>query len=188
MQHLSTRSLKIIILIGLILGCIICFGLGIVTANAGPATDNKVQHTSNKAAVETLDLPNQFFILLLSLDPIDLDEALGQIRDNWTTSLIPFALETIDYSQSSYVRRQLIELIESSAPEHSFESNNDIYQWLWNQKITSIEGYANFKAGLYSTIDSKFETYFKDRQASARIRLDEIRWGGRCPRRHSTVA
>ena len=41
-----------------------------------------------------------------------------------------------------------------------------------------VAGYADFKAGLYSHMDPKFTTYFKGRQDSARIRLDEIRWGG----------
>jgi len=38
--------------------------------------------------------------------------------------------------------------------------------------------YSNFKAELYLHLDKRFETYFRDRQDLARIRLDEVRWGG----------
>jgi hypothetical protein len=52
------------------------------------------------------------------------------------------------------------------------------YFWLWNQDIAPPADYAEFKARLYRHFDPRFAFYFQDRQDSARIRLDEIRWGG----------
>lgn len=88
------------------------------------------------------------------------------------------AIETLGFSQSDFTRSRLAKLIEKETPTHKFTDANDHYQWLWGQDIEAPKGYANFKADLYRNIDNKFDKYFRGRQDSARIRLDEIRWGG----------
>jgi len=127
---------------------------------------------------DDIDMANQFFGLLVSFDPIQVDKILSIIEDNWSVEYLPMAIETLGFAQSDFVRGRLAALIEKETPKGKFDNVNDRYQWLWGQDIKAPPGYADFKADLYQHIDGKFETYFRDRQDSARIRLDEIRWGG----------
>lgn len=107
-----------------------------------------------------------------------IQNTLNTIEKKWSSALIPMAIETISYTRSATARRKLIELITATTGIAYSGNTNDWYSWIWNQKIQSDPSYANFKADLYRNIDPRFEKYFRDRQASARIRLDEIRWGG----------
>lgn len=125
-----------------------------------------------------VDVAAEFYSLLVSFDPIQAGKSLTIIEENWSPELIPMALETIGFSESKLVERRLNKLIERSTKKKKFDNNNERYQWLWNQDLKAPEGYANFKADVYRNIDERFETYFRDRQDSAQIRLDEIRWGG----------
>jgi len=144
--------------------------------SATPSTTTKVK----QQALQTndIDMANQFFGLLVSFDPIQVEKILSIIEDNWSLEYMPMAIETLGFAQSDFVRGRLAALIERETPKDKFNNANDRYQWLWNQNVEAPKGYANFKADLYQHIDEKFETYFRDRQDSARIRLDEIRWGG----------
>ena len=54
---------------------------------------------------------------------------------------------------------------------------NAWYRWLWSQKYKPHPDYAKFQSAIYSRIDRRFAEYFTD-TAGAKIRLDEIRWGG----------
>ncbi len=136
--------------------------------------------TESQAAEETgdIDMANQFFGLLVSFDPVQIGKIFSIIEENWSLEYLPMAIETLGFAQSDFVRARLAGLIEKETPQDKFNDVNDRYQWLWGQDIKAPKGYANFKADLYQNIDQKFETYFRDRQDSARIRLDEIRWGG----------
>jgi len=113
------------------------------------------------------------------------DIILNSIIENWEPSFIPMALEVMIYSPRGNVRdaffTEILKTISASPnTEDSFSgiSVQDFYYWFWNQDIQVTDDYANFKAQLYKQIDPKFEQYFSNRQDSARIRLDEIRWGG----------
>lgn len=140
------------------------------TADALPKADN--------TQISEIDIAEEFFNLLTSFDPILTGKSLSIIEANWSPELIPFALETIGFSESRLVERRLDKLIKGSTKNKDFKSNNERYQWLWNQEIEASSTYANFKADVYRNIDPRFETYFRGRQELARIRLDEIRWGG----------
>ncbi len=133
---------------------------------------------STNATQSDNDIADQFFSLLVSADPIQINKTLKNIEQDWSIEHMPMAIETLGFAQSEYVRSRLFKLIDQNSPKKAFKDNNARYQWLWNQDIPTIKGYANFKAQLYSHIDQRFETYFKGRQELASIRLDEIRWGG----------
>lgn len=139
-----------------------------------PTENQPVENTQSN----DVDMANQFFALLVAFDPVQMRETFKVIGDNWSPKYLPMAIEAMNFTQSTLVRRRLGRLIESSAPDQNFDNNNQRYQWLWNQNIDPPREYANFKADLYLNIDERFEKYFRDRQDDARIRLDEIRWGG----------
>jgi len=127
---------------------------------------------------QEFNIGQRFFELLVNDDPIQVNLHLKYIENNWNKNLVPMTIETLNYAQSSKVRNKLDELIKSVAPSSAHSDSNQLFQWAWNQDLTAPQGYADFKAELYSNIDHPFYGYFHDRQDLARIRLDEIRWGG----------
>ena len=124
------------------------------------------------------NMGDRFFELLVSADPVEVNRHLAHIEENWSANMVPMAIETINYSKSSIVIEKLEELIKSVTPDSVQKSYNKLYIWAWNQKFNAPSGYADFKAELYANIDLRFYDYFHGRQDLARIRLDEIRWGG----------
>ncbi len=121
---------------------------------------------------------DHFLTLIRSNDPDAVESSLSIIEWQWSNALIPMTLETIAYTSSSKVNRRLIQLLNNDTGLSRSTDLNGWYQWLWNQDIQPTEDYASFKANLYRLIDRRFASYFRDRQDTARIRLDEIRWGG----------
>ena len=119
-----------------------------------------------------------FFQLIVDPDFDKSRQLLTTIEETWSPGYIPMALETLNYGRSELVRLELTRLLNKHTGQKSISDVNDWYFWLWNEKEQNSPEYANFKANLYKNIDSRFEKYFFDRQETAKIRLDEIRWGG----------
>ena len=128
----------------------------------------------------SLDLSEEFITLLIGDRTDESIEALNTVEKNWHIGLMPFVLEVMSFAQPSPEIGKLQDLMrkEAGIGKSKEMSVNDWYVWLWNQDAKAAPGYANFKADLYRNIDRKFEKYFEDRQETAQIRLDEIRWGG----------
>ena len=118
---------------------------------------------------------SHFIRLITDSDPEAIETSLSVIKNQWDVSMVPMALETFYFTSSTDVRRALAELLKVATDNDDF---NQWYQWLWRNDIEVHQNYSNFKADLYRLIDPLFEAYFRDRQQTARIRLDEIRWGG----------
>lgn len=131
------------------------------------------EHATNKAPIDTL-----FLDLVTSDSSSTIENSLAKIEKVWSINLVPFALETISYTKSSRARGLLIDLVKNEFGKKDTFDINAFYQWIWNKDIDTDPGYANFKAKLYRKIDVRFDKYFANRQDTARIRLDEIRWGG----------
>jgi len=120
---------------------------------------------------------SDFIELLQNADPIFVENFIIKLDKQWQPELIPMVLETMSYSSSSYVSNRLNELLINKTGE-DLDDINDWYADIWNKPEARAEDYGDFKASLYRLIDPRFETYFRGRQDSAQIRLDEIRWGG----------
>jgi len=158
-------------------------------ANPGPATTDDIQAKATSGALVNA-ANSRFITLILEHDPQQLEQAFTAIENNWSIADVPKALEVYAYTASPTVRQRLDKLLNqtlnSNTKQEAGSENdsgnikelNDWYQWLWHQDFDFDPGYANFKAELYRLIDPRFAMYFKGRQATARIRLDEIRWGG----------
>ena len=120
---------------------------------------------------------DRFVTLLTSQDGEEIASTLENIENNWHPIYIPMTLEVIHFVSPS-ISFQLEEILIQNTGQNFGSDNNAWYQWLWNQPEQFVANYDNFKAEFYKLIDTRFETYFKDRGETALVRLDEIRWGG----------
>jgi hypothetical protein len=123
-------------------------------------------------------VPASLTTILSSSSPAAINEAVTSLSSNWQRQNIPPILEALTYVQNPLARQQLISLLEAKTGQRFGRDVNEWYKWLWNQPESLQPDYANFKADLYRNMDPKFDKYFRFRQSSARVRLDEIRWGG----------
>lgn len=119
-----------------------------------------------------------FKVLFYTTDDAVIREALDTVEKSWTPAYIPQLLEAARFSASRRTALDVLELLERKTGEEIGDDLNAWYHWLWNQPEDITPTYGEFKADLYRQIDPKFEQYFTDRQQTAKIRLDEIRWGG----------
>lgn len=121
-----------------------------------------------------------FMAVLTSRDADEKQASLDAIKAGWHPGLVAMSLEVMSFMRPGPARSELAQLVAELTDNDAATSRgpNDSYFWLWNQSIEPPADYAEFKADLFRNIDPKFEHYFRGRQASARIRLDEIRWGG----------
>ena len=129
-------------------------------------------------AEEAPPLSEAFLSLIVDADPESVQQSMQLIEDNWSLSALPMAVEAYQYSRYTDVRAFLTERIRSETNTLGDDGVNEVYAWMWNKDIKPTDDYGNFKAGFYRYIDPAFETYFLDRQPTALIRLDEVRWGG----------
>lgn len=124
------------------------------------------------------NLQNTLSTILSSPVPTTVNQAVESLDQNWQAQNIPQILESIAYTQNSVGTQRLLSLLQAKTGQNFGTDMNRWYFWLWNRPEAISSDYANFKANVYRNIDPKFDRYFRDRQASARVRLDEIRWGG----------
>jgi hypothetical protein len=123
-------------------------------------------------------LSNHLTTVLSASSPDEINQAVETLSRYWQRQNIPPVLEALTYVQSPVARQQLISLLEAKTGQRFGRDTNSWYKWLWNQPEAIQPDYANFKADLFTNMDPKFDRYFRYRQSSARVRLDEIRWGG----------
>ena len=119
-----------------------------------------------------------FKVLFYTTDDGVTKEALQAIENTWSPAYIPQLLEAARFSASRRTSLDILDLLQRQTDEDIGDDLNRWYQWLWNRSESITPTYGEFKADLYRQIDPKFEKYFAGRQQTAKIRLDEIRWGG----------
>jgi len=147
------------------------------SANSGTASSDTPAVPAVTTSAATLDRAT-YETLLRTRDADAIKGVLAKMRENWSDGYIPILLELTTYSASFDAERGAFDLLKEKTGQNLGRDVNDWYEWWWNQPAQQTADYANFKADLYRLIDPRFETYFKDRQETAQIRLDEIRWGG----------
>lgn len=141
--------------------------------------------TTNSVTAAQIEIPDiaraeatAFSTLLRSRDADDIEAAAQALATSWRPAYIPTLLEITSYAASHRSVDAAFTMLIQNTDENFGRDTKGWYQWLWNEPEAITVSYADFKANLYQEIDSKFGPYFQGRQASARIRLDEIRWGG----------
>ncbi|MEO0469482.1 MAG: DUF3179 domain-containing protein [Bacteroidota bacterium] len=108
----------------------------------------------------------------------DHQESIKALDQNWQEGYAVMVLEVIYLLRNREVSDRLLRLLQRKTGQQTDYAFNDWYTYLWQQSQTSFADYDNFKARLYQRIDPVFGPYFQDRGESAKIRLDEVRWGG----------
>ena len=162
------------------LGGLCLAGVLFIGASYKPASSDEAL-LSSAASITTTQAGldhTVFERLLFASDTPLIEQTYADISQTWTPAYIPILLEIIPYSTSYAAERGAFDLLREKTKQDFGRDVNDWYTWWWNQPAAQTTDYGNFKAGLYRLIDTRFETYFKDRQPSAHIRLDEVRWGG----------
>lgn len=120
-------------------------------------------------------------LLLSTLLPMRAEEEAQLIVDitkAYSKAYIPATLELFNFVQSYKLREALLLALKKETGQDFGQNVNDWYRWLWNEPEIKIKGYDDFKAEFYVALDPHFGKYFRGRSRSAKIRLDEIRWGG----------
>ena len=116
------------------------------------------------------------FLRLLSRDGTEFQEALAEIDEKWHEGYCYELLEVIQFLDRRQ-RANVKLLLAKKTGQEADMSLKDWRIWSWNQEYKPDPHYADFKRYLLRRIDSRFESYFTDTK-NAKIRLDEIRWGG----------
>jgi hypothetical protein len=116
------------------------------------------------------------FLRILDGNESAFDTSLKKISESWDVSYVPMLLEVSRFMSVSR-RAKVIVLLESKTGKRFGSDSAKWMKWSWKQEYDQHPGYAKFKSALYGAIDSRFEEYFV-KTKDAKIRLDEIRWGG----------
>lgn len=118
----------------------------------------------------------QHCLNLLSGSQNVVDRSLEEIERGWHPGAAVMLVEVAMFAQTRNASAQAIALLERKSGQQ-FAAFDAWYHWIWNRKYAPHPQYARFKSELYSRIDERFSEYFEETEG-ARIRLDEVRWGG----------
>lgn len=102
-----------------------------------------------------------------------------EIKLNWQPGSDTMLVESAQFCKNPRSLLAISDLVESKSEFKKMMGRNsdEFYHWLWSRDYTPHPDYARFKIELYGAIDENFARYFTDVD-DAKIRLDEIRWGG----------
>jgi len=143
------------------------------------ATDTTTPIHNYDVSEPVAKLHYEYFLdFFLSRDTKVLDQAVTHIKRNWSESDEILTLETLYFLRDQTYTVKLLVLLEKKTGKNFQFDFNAWYDYIWAKDPTYTEDYFTFKATLHSLIDTKFKTYFIDREQQSDIRLDEVRWGG----------
>ncbi|NEQ71082.1 MAG: DUF3179 domain-containing protein [Symploca sp. SIO2D2] len=87
-------------------------------------------------------------------------------------------IELIRIAYGTPPELEIWRIIERNTDKRFDRDIDAAFRWSWKNEYDPHPDYARFKALLYLRLDPLFFAYFDDHTENARIRLDEIRWGG----------
>ncbi|MGD1886109.1 MAG: DUF3179 domain-containing protein [Cohaesibacteraceae bacterium] len=141
-------------------------------------TQEGTEQVADPRIVES-NLPTAAFgFFFASRSPEELERALTDLDENWSDGYYAPLIEITALTPNTAARTAIFEFLGRRTGEEFGQDFQAWFQWLWNRPVRNTRDYADFKALIYQQIDPRFGTYFAGRQATAQIRLDEIRWGG----------
>jgi len=124
---------------------------------------------------ETLEV---FRTIIYDRDDTEVTNSLKELSKNWEAEMIPPLLEILRLSSDKSLMRQIYALLHQHTGLTEKVGFFEWMTWLWDQEPVYKSYYTDFKAELYKNVDPLFEGYLKGRHQSAKIRIDEIVWGG----------
>ncbi|MEM8563282.1 MAG: DUF3179 domain-containing protein [Pseudomonadota bacterium] len=162
-----------------LVGLTLLYIVSAATHAANPGLAQEPEFVSAQPDAAAAQLGEDFFIDLLTLsDPQAIKAAFATIEQQWDSSYIPILIEVSIFAGSDYTSDSVFATLAKMTGK-GFGPHTRVWQdWLWNRPEIRSPSYAEFKADLYRQIDPRFETYFRGRGDDARIRFDEIQWGG----------
>lgn len=119
-----------------------------------------------------------FNTLLSTKNAVEINHALLDIDRYWDDAYLPQMLDLMSVPPSFVLYQQIHDLLKKKTGEDFIGDTHKWYSWLWNKAENRSISYPDFKADLYKRIDPVFQEYFRGRGDVARIRIDEVRWGG----------
>jgi len=143
-----------------------------------PASD--AQTSVNAPASLSLTQSDRDLLLSILRDapPSTRIRQLETLESQWTAAYVPAILDILNFIPEPEIQNLIQRKLKTTTGQDFGSNTNAWYKWLWNQPAQTIDGYDDFKADFHSAIDKRFDQYFRGRGETARIRLDEIRWGG----------
>ncbi len=106
------------------------------------------------------------------------NQLLAQVEKIWEPEFIPVLIEFIRLSQDKQFLWEVIELLSKKTGQKFGDDYLSWIEWVWQNPPAYGFYFNDFKAAYYQYIDPKFKKYFHQRQATSKIRVDEIVWGG----------
>ena len=103
--------------------------------------------------------------------------ALERIEQKWHPGNRVMLVEAFLLTRRRPISDRIIEVLERKTGKQLGTDAQKWFREIWNTPYEPHPYYASFKASCYEGIDASFREYFS-RAADAKIRLDEIRWGG----------
>ena len=121
---------------------------------------------------------DRLMLLRLLIYSDENNDAVFELIDrNWEDGMIAPMVEI----QRLISDRVLFKRINTLLKDKTGQKHNEFFgwmDWLWEAKIPNEPYYFEFKADLYTSIDEKFATYFRERSRESNVQLEEIVWGG----------
>ena len=110
--------------------------------------------------------------------------ALDEVRLRGDRSQVPIMVEVIRFQPSSRSRREFAEALQDLTGQ-SFGGDDwkEWAEWLGKHRaeFPPPDRYPEWKRYMLSQIDPRFSLFFRDAEASSRIDLTEVVWGGVIP-------
>ncbi len=136
------------------------------------------QSAAGEGKKDDAKVSTAFNTLLTTKDSVEINHALLDIDQYWDDAYLPQMLDLMSVPPSFVLYQQIHDLLKRKTGEDFIGDTHKWYSWLWNQAENRSASYPDFKAELYKRIDPVFQEYFSGRGDLARIRIDEVRWGG----------
>ncbi len=130
---------------------------------------------SEPALGEQADVPALFQIL--SLDSRIVRDGLEHLEQRWRPEFFAMSMDLLDMVRDPEVRERVLGVLRKKANVKQSRDYDAVWKQLWAAEPRLHPDYADFKSVLYGFIDPRFRGYFGN-DRTARIRLDEVRWGG----------
>jgi len=156
----------------------VLLAVGLFSQLASGANEHQTEASISREKLSLNAADVALIRLANNLNIADLSKTLRLLDKHWQDAYIAPLVDILSLNGSRAATGQIINLLQQRTGKNFKNNTNDWFYWLWNKPANIVPYYDNFKAILHRQIDPKFNQYFSDRQAQARVRLDEIRWGG----------